>query len=531
MNDLEKLSNEELLNLYHETHAKAILGDIIQKALKILLNSGYGALANKYFWFNDLRMSRSITLSGQAAVRWMEKWLNIFLNHYFSTVDEDYVITIDTDSVVGDTEIIVNGNKISIKDYYESANDDFIRYDDFNEDYVKVIKNNDKSLSYKDGKLYEGNINYIMKHKVKKELFEIEIGGRKVTVTCDHSIIVERDNNIISVKPRDIKDGDKIIYRLENIKKGTNFTIKSLGVKEEYVYDIEVEDSHNFFANDILVHNSLYLNLEHLIERVKAKNPNLSDEDCINILDKFGNGVIEPQIQKGYDEFYNYTHSFENLMVMKRECLCSSGVFVAKKRYCLNVFDNEGVRYEKPKMKIKGLDFVRSTTPDSIKKDIKNVYQIILDKDEKELQDFIIEARERFKKLKVEDISLSSSISNFEKYYDEYIANRKVFPKGCPIHVKAAITYNEMIDKMKLGKMYQKIKSGDKIKYVFLQEPNICHNEAIAYLNYFPKEFNLDGLIDYNKTFERVFIGPVENVTLPIKWNWEKINTLDDLFF
>ena len=373
MNDLEKLSNEELLNLYHETHAKAILGDIIQKALKILLNSGYGALANKYFWFNDLRMSRSITLSGQAAVRWMEKWLNIFLNHYFSTVDEDYVITIDTDS--------------------------------------------------------------------------------------------------------------------------------------------------------------LYLNLEHLIERVKSKNPNLSDEDCINILDKFGNDIIEPQIQKGYDEFYNYTHSFENLMVMKRECLCSSGVFVAKKRYCLNVFDNEGVRYEKPKMKIKGLDFVRSTTPDSIKKDIKNVYQIILDKDEKELQDFIIEARERFKKLKVEDISLSSSISNFEKYYDEYIANRKVFPKCCPIHVKAAITYNEMIDKMKLGKLYQKIKSGDKIKYVFLQEPNICHNEAIAYLNYFPKEFNLDGLVDYNKTFERVFIGPVENVTLPIKWNWEKINTLDDLFF
>lgn len=314
------------------------------------------------------------------------------------------------------------------------------------------------------------------------------------------------------------------------IKKSTNFTIKSLGIKEEDVYDIEVENSHNFFANDILVHNSNYFTFETLIDRIKEKKPNLTDEDCINILDDFAHNVIEPQIKKSYEEFYKYTNSFENQMVMKRECLCSSGVFVAKKRYCLNVYDNEGVRYEKPKLKIKGLDVVRSTTPDSIKKDIKEIYKIILEKNEKEVQKFIREAKSRFLKLPIEDISITSSISNLEKYYDEYKKNNYHFAKGTPIHVKAAITYNNMVYRLKLDKIYPYIKSGDKIKYVFLIEPNICENEAIAFLNFFPKEFGLDNIVNYHKIFDRVFLGPVKNIMDPIKWDWEEKNDLDDLF-
>lgn len=314
------------------------------------------------------------------------------------------------------------------------------------------------------------------------------------------------------------------------VKKSTNFTIKSLGIKEEDVYDIEVENSHNFFANDILVHNSNYFTFETLINKIKEKKPNLTDEECIDILDNFAHNVIEPQIKKSYEKFYEYTNAFENQMAMKRECLCSSGIFVAKKRYCLNVYDNEGVRYEKPKLKIKGLDVVRSTTPDSIKKDIKEIYQIILDKNEKEVQKFIKEAKNRFFKLSVEDISVTSSISNLEKYYNEYRANNFVFAKGTPIHVKAAITYNNMIEQKKLDKIYQYIKSGDKIKYVFLKDLNPCRNDSIAFLNFFPKEFNLGEFVSYEKTFERVFMGPVKNIMEPIKWNWEEKNTLDDLF-
>lgn len=142
----------------------------------------------------------------------MEKWLNNFLNKYFKTDNEDYIVTIDTDSVAGDTKIIVNNKEITIEDYYNSLSDNFIRYDDFNNDYVKIVDNGDVALSYKDNNLYNGNINYIMKHKVKKEMFEINVNGKKVIITEDHSIIVERNNTLLSIKPKDIQKNDKLIY-------------------------------------------------------------------------------------------------------------------------------------------------------------------------------------------------------------------------------------------------------------------------------------------------------------------------------
>lgn len=367
--DLSNVSDNKLFELYSQEQEKSISGNTNQMALKILLNSGYGSLSNAYFQFFDLRLADSITRSGQCAVKWMERHLNIFLNKYFNTNDEDYVITIDTDS--------------------------------------------------------------------------------------------------------------------------------------------------------------LYLNLQHLIDKIKEKQPNLTNEDCINILDKFAHEVIEKQIEKGYEEFYKYTNSFENQMVMKRECLCSSGVFVAKKRYVLNVFDNEGVRYEKPKLKIKGLDVVRSSTPAAIKDDIKEVYKILLDKTEGELQDYIGVVKEKYKKLTLNEISIVSSISDIDKYTKD---SNVLIPKGCPMHVRGAIIYNKMIKDLKLEGKYQPIKSGDKIKYVFLQMPNHAFSDVIAYLNYFPEEFELEEYIDYDRMFERSFIGSVENVTDPIKWSWKKKNSIDDLF-
>lgn len=366
----EQLSNEELLKQYEFHNNKALECNIIQMALKILLNSGYGAFANQYFQFFDLRLAESITRSGQCAVRWMEKWLNKFLNAYFHTDNEDYVITIDTDS--------------------------------------------------------------------------------------------------------------------------------------------------------------LYLNLEYLINKVKEKQPLLTDEECIDILDKFAHTVIEKQIEKGYDAFYDYTNSFENWMVMKRECLCSSGVFVAKKRYVLNVFDNEGVRYEKPKLKIKGLDVVRSSTPKAIKDDIKEIYKIILDKTENDVQNYILDVKEKYKKLSIDDISVISSVNNMEKYDPDY--NKGQIPSGCPMHVRAAIAYNKMIKELNLTSKYQLIKSGDKIKYILLRTPNPSFSPVIAYLNYFPEEFELNNYIDYEKMFEKSFIGPVENITIPINWEWKKRNKISDLF-
>lgn len=533
-NDLTNISDEDLIDLYYKEQEAGIDGNTNQMALKILLNSGYGSLSNAYFQFFDLRMADSITKSGQCAVKWMERYLNSYLNKYFSTIDEDYVITIDTDSVVGDTKIIVNNKEITIEDYYNSLPDNFSKKDNIREDYVKVVNNGDYSLSFNDLNMHiESNrINYIMKHKVFKKFYKITNIhiNKSVIVTEDHSVIVERNNEFISIKPKDINQNtDCLIYLYDDGRLGISrlYKVEDLGIKEDYVYDIEVEHNHNFFANGILVHNSLYLNLQHLIDKIKEKQPNLTDEDCINILDKFAHEVIEKQIEKGYEEFYKYTNSFENQMVMKRECLCSSGVFVAKKRYVLNVFDNEGVRYEKPKLKIKGLDVVRSSTPAAIKDDIKEVYKILLDKTESELQDYIGVVKEKYKKLTLNEISIVSSISDIDKYTKD---SNVLIPKGCPMHVRGAIIYNKMIKDLKLEGKYQPIKSGDKIKYVFLQMPNHAFSDVIAYLNYFPEEFELEEYIDYDRMFERSFIGSVENVTDPIKWSWKKKNSIDDLF-
>ncbi len=366
--DLSSISDDNLIKLYHVEEEKGNDGEITQKALKILLNSGYGALGNSYFQFFDLRLADSITRSGQCAVRWMERWLNGFLNKYFHTENEDYVITIDTDS--------------------------------------------------------------------------------------------------------------------------------------------------------------LYLNLEYLINKIKEKQTSLTDEECINILDKFAHEVVEKQIEKGYEEFYKYLNAFENQMVMKRECLCSSGVFVAKKRYALNVFDNEGVRYEKPKLKIKGLDVVRSSTPDSIKSDMKECYKIILEKNERDLQDYIIQVKDKYKSLSLEEISIVSSISDIDKF----TTTDNSIPKGCPMHVRGSIIYNKLVKELKLEHIYPLIKSGDKIKYIFLKMPNHAFSDVIAYHNHFPEEFDLINYIDYDRMFERSFTGSIENITTPIKWSWEKKNSIDELF-
>jgi DNA polymerase elongation subunit (family B) len=175
----------------------------LQMAKKIQLNSGFGAMANRYFrWFeNDL--AESITSSGQLSIRWIEKKLNQYFNKLLSTSGVDYVLAIDTDSVVGDTIISVNGKDTTIADYYESVADNWIKKDDFNHNYVKRVEGDTTPSLSKQGQLRTNNINYVMKHKVRKRMYKISCKGKSVTVTEDHSIIVrsKRTKNIFSIPP------------------------------------------------------------------------------------------------------------------------------------------------------------------------------------------------------------------------------------------------------------------------------------------------------------------------------------------
>lgn len=189
-----------------------------QQALKICLNSAFGSLGNQYFRFYDIRNAEAITYSGQVVIRWIEKKLNTFLNKMAGTEDVDMIIAMDTDSVAGDSLIRVNGGLITISDFYNSVQSNYLKFDEFNNNYVKSVSGSVTLSVNLNGELEEKNIKYVMKHKVKKKLYEIKVKGRKIKVTEDHSIIVKnkKTNKIYSVKPQHLSPKNHfILYIIE----------------------------------------------------------------------------------------------------------------------------------------------------------------------------------------------------------------------------------------------------------------------------------------------------------------------------
>ena len=194
--------------------------DNLQMGKKIALNSAYGALGNQYFNYYDLRLAESITLTGQLAIRWIANKLNAYMNQALKTIDIDYVIASDTDSVIGSTQIIVDGNPISIEDFYESLPNDFIKRDEFNEDWVKKAQGITATVS-KDSILEYNDIKYVMKHKVKKRMYSIKSNGKEVIVTEDHSVIVKDkiSGEIKSIKPKELNSKIHFIINITDTDK------------------------------------------------------------------------------------------------------------------------------------------------------------------------------------------------------------------------------------------------------------------------------------------------------------------------
>ena len=331
-----------------------------QMALKILLNSLYGAMGNKWFRYFDMRIAEGITLTGQATIRWAENNLNDYLNKALQT-NKDYVVAIDTDSV--------------------------------------------------------------------------------------------------------------------------------------------------------------YVTLNEFVERLGPNNP-------IDFLDKMCSGALEGALTKCYDELYNTLGGIENKMVMGREVIASRGIWTAKKRYILNVHDNEGVRYAQPKLKIMGIEAIKSSTPAICRQALKDIFKRIIDTDEATVQDDIANFKVAFKQASAEEVSFPRGVNNIGKWTDK----TTVYKKGTPIHIRGAILHNNLITKEKLGRSIQKITSGDKVKFTYLVKPNPIKENVIAFVDYMPRQFKLEKYVDYNLQFEKTFLGAIEPVLDAVGWKSEKSITLE-LFF
>ena len=337
----------------------------LQMAMKIALNSAYGAMGNQYFRYFDLRMAEGITTSGQLSIRWMANKLNEFMNKTLKTTKKDYVIAIDTDSI--------------------------------------------------------------------------------------------------------------------------------------------------------------YLTLETLVESTCAGK---TDEQKIQFMDKICEEVFQPFIDKGYKELADYMNAFDQKMQMKREVLADKGIWTAKKRYILNVHNSEGVQFAEPKIKVMGLEMVKSSTPAVIRDKLKDSINVILEGDEKKLHRYIEEFRDTFNKLSIEEIAFPRGINGIK----EYAASSTIYRKSTPIHVRGALLFNHQLKELNLTHKYQPLKDGDKIKFVYLKTPNRIQEDIISFSQTLPTEFDLHRYIDYEKQFQKVFLDALQIVIQPLKWNVEEQSSLEDFF-
>jgi len=282
---------------------------------------------------------------------------------------------------------------------------------------------------------------------------------------------------------------------------------------------LETEDKDYVLASDT---DSLYVTLDDLIKKVGLTDK----EKIINFLDKVCEDKLEKIIEKCYDNLAVYTNAFQQKMFMKREVIADTGIWTSKKRYILNVHDSEGIRYEEPKLKIMGIEAIRSSTPEPCRKSLKKSFDIIVNGTQDDVIEYIEKFKNEFSTLPAEDIAFPRSVKGLEKYAD----SSTIYRKSTPIHVKGSLIYNKMLKTKKLSKKYPIIKEGEKIKFVYLIDPNPTGDKVIAMLNTLPKEFELEKYIDYKLQFEKSFLEPLEGILHAIGWESEKKTTLDNFF-
>lgn len=338
----------------------------MQLAKKIQLNSAYGALSNEYFRWYDDKLAESITLSGQLAIKWIERDMNAYLNKIFKTEKEDYVLACDTDS--------------------------------------------------------------------------------------------------------------------------------------------------------------MYITLDKLVDQCGLQGQPVPE--IVKFLDKVCEEKFEPFIDASYDRLSGYVNAYSQKMKMKREAIADKGIWTAKKRYILNVWNNEGVQYSEPKLKMMGIEAVRSSTPMACRTNIKKALNIIMNEDEDAIISFIEKFRKEFSAMPFEEVAFPRGCNNLEKYYDR----DSIYKDRTPIHVRGALLYNNVIKKNNLASRYPLIQDGDKVKFCYLKTPNPIRENIIACQSSLPKQLDLDKFIDYDLQYEKSFVEPIKTILDVIGWRVEKTSSLESFW-
>ena len=382
--------------------------------------------------------------------------------------------------------------------------------------------------------------------KMMEEMYEDRKKFKKMMLKSKQEYVNEKN-------PEKKNKLDNLVARYNNLQLAKKVSLNSaygaLGSQYFRFYDLRqalavtmagqlsirwIEDKLNNYLNKLLKTDidyviasdtdSIYLKLEPLVQSVFQQKTETSK--VIAFMDKVCEDKIQPFIDKSYSDLASYVHAYSQKMQMKRETLANKGFWTAKKRYVLNVYNNEGVAYEEPEMKVMGLEVVKSSTPQVIREKMKQTIKLIIDTDENTVQNFIAEFKEEFKRFPVEDISFPRGVNGIKEYSDSVTLYRK----GTPIHVKGAILYNEMLKRKELTKKYPLIQDGEKLKFTYLKQPNPVKDIVISYPTRLPKEFELQEYIDYDMQFEKAFVEPIKVILDCINWQIEKVSSLEDFF-
>ena len=285
---------------------------------------------------------------------------------------------------------------------------------------------------------------------------------------------------------------------------------------------LKTEDVDYVIASDT---DSIYLNLGDLVDRI-YEGREKTTESVVSFLNKICEMELEKYITSSYETLANYVNAYDQKMFMKRENIADRGIWTAKKRYILNVWDSEGVRYDEPKLKMMGIEAVKSSTPAPCRTMIKDALKLMMSGTEDEVIEYIDNARKTFKSLSPEEVSFPRSASNVEKYK----SHSTIYAKGTPIHIRGALLFNHYIKNKKLTNKYSLIGNGEKVKFLYLKKPNVIQENVISFIQDFPHELDLDRYIDYDLQFEKSFVEPLKTILDAIGWNVEKTVNLESFF-
>jgi DNA polymerase elongation subunit (family B) len=285
---------------------------------------------------------------------------------------------------------------------------------------------------------------------------------------------------------------------------------------------LQTQDTDYVIASDT---DSIYINFGPIVDKfLSSKSDN--KVEVVSILNKICEEKLEPFIEESYQELATYVNAYDQKMQMKRENIADRGIWTAKKRYILNVWDSEGVRYSEPKLKIMGIEAVKSSTPAPCRKMIKDALKLMMNGTEDEVIEFIEDSRKKFRKMQPEDIAFPRSVSDVKKHRN----HSTIYGKGSPIHVRGALLYNHYIKEKGLTNKYSYINNGEKIKFIYLKTPNIIRENVISFISDFPSEIGLDRYIDYDLQFSKAFLEPLKTILDAIGWHVEKTVNLDSFF-